>query len=46
MRLGYVFMLYKDFYAGDEMHRLRINITGIEEIAKMSGTAKMVCPWQ
>lgn len=34
---GDVFMLYKDFYAGDEMHRLGINVTGIEEIAKMSG---------
>ena len=28
---GDVFMLYKDFYAGDEMHRLGINVTGIEE---------------
>jgi len=36
---GDVFMLYKDFYAGDEMHRLGINITGIEEIAGMSGKA-------
>ena len=36
---GDVFMLYKDFYAGDEMHRLGINLTGIEEIAKMSGKA-------
>jgi len=34
-----VFMLYKDFYAGDEMHRLGINLTGIEEIAEMSGSA-------
>jgi len=34
-----VFMLYKDFYAGDEMHRLGINLTGIEEIAGMSGKA-------
>ena len=32
-------MLYKDFYAGDEMHRLGINLTGIEEIAGMSGSA-------
>lgn len=36
---GDVFMLYKDFYAGDEMHRLGINVTGIEEIEKMSGKA-------
>jgi hypothetical protein len=36
---GDVFMLYKDFYAGDEMHRLGINLTGIEEIAGMSGKA-------
>ncbi|WDP88518.1 MAG: hypothetical protein HUN04_01680 [Desulfobacter sp.] len=36
---GDVFMLYRDFYAGDEMHRLGVNLTGIEEIAKMSGKA-------
>ena len=36
---GDVFMLYKDFYAGDEMHRLGINLTGIDEIAEMSGSA-------
>jgi hypothetical protein len=36
---GDVFMLYKDFYAGDEMHRLGINVAGIEEIAGMSGKA-------
>ena len=35
---GDVFMLYKDFYAGDEMHRLGINLTGIEEIEGMSGS--------
>ena len=34
-------MLYKDFYAGDEMHRLGINLTGIEEIAEMSGSARI-----
>jgi hypothetical protein len=38
---GDVFMLYKDFYAGDEMHRLGINVTGIEEIARMSGSARI-----
>ena len=34
-------MLYKDFYAGDEMHRLGINLTGIEEIEGMSGSARI-----
>jgi len=38
---GDAFMLCKDFYAGDEMHRLGINLTGIEEIAGMSGRAKI-----
>jgi hypothetical protein len=38
---GDVFMLYKDFYAGDEMNRLGINLTGIEEIAEMSGNARI-----
>jgi hypothetical protein len=32
-------MLYKDFHAGDKMHRLGINLAGIEEIGKMSGKA-------
>ncbi|SHI13846.1 cyclophilin-like fold protein [Desulfofustis glycolicus] len=36
---GDVFMLYKDFYAGDEMHRLGVNVSGIEGIAGMSGSA-------
>lgn len=36
---GDVFMLYKDFHAGDEMHRLGINLSGIEEIKGMSGNA-------
>ena len=36
---GDVFMLYKDFYAGDEMHRLGVATSGIEEIEKMSGSA-------
>lgn len=36
---GDVFMLYKDFYAGDEMHRLGIGLSGIDDIAAMSGTA-------
>lgn len=35
---GDVFMLYEDFYAGDEMHRLGICLSGIEKIAGMSGT--------
>lgn len=38
---GDAFMLYKDFYAGDEMHRLGINLTGIEEIAEMAGSARI-----
>lgn len=36
---GDVFMLYKDFYAGDEMHRLGVGIAGTDGIAAMSGTA-------
>lgn len=32
-----VFMLYEDFYAGDNMHRLGIGLTGIDDIAAMSG---------
>jgi len=36
---GDVFMLYKDFYAGDEMHRLGIGISGTDDIALMSGSA-------
>ncbi len=36
---GDVFMLYKDFYAGDEMHRLGVGLSGIDEIAAMSGNA-------
>jgi hypothetical protein len=35
---GDVFMLYNDFYAGDEMHRLGLCIAGIDEIAGMSGS--------
>lgn len=36
---GDVFMLYKDFYAGDEMHRLGIGLSGVDNIAAMSGNA-------
>lgn len=36
---GDVFMLYKDFYAGDEMHRLGINTSGADKIALMAGQA-------
>ncbi|MGY5612486.1 cyclophilin-like fold protein [Vibrio brasiliensis] len=36
---GDVFMLYKDFYAGDHMHRLGVVIEGIDSIEPMSGTA-------
>lgn len=35
---GDVFMLYKDFYAGDEMHRLGVSIDGIDHIEPMSGS--------
>lgn len=34
---GDVFMLYEDFHSGDEMHRLGVCLTGMEEIEKMSG---------
>lgn len=36
---GDVFMLFKDFYAGDEMHRLGVGLSGIDDIAAMSGSA-------
>jgi hypothetical protein len=36
---GDVFMLYKDFHAGDKMHRLGISLSGNDEIAAMSGSA-------
>jgi len=36
---GDVFMLYKDFYAGDEMHRLGVGLSGVDDIAAMSGSA-------
>lgn len=36
---GDVFMLYRDFHAGDQMHRVGINLTGMDEIAGMSGSA-------
>jgi hypothetical protein len=36
---GDVFMLYRDFRAGDKMHRLGINLTGMDQIAGMSGSA-------
>ncbi|WP_018124126.1 cyclophilin-like fold protein [Desulfovibrio oxyclinae] len=36
---GDVFMLYRDFHAGDEMHRLGVVLSGVEEIAAMSGKA-------
>lgn len=35
---GDVFMLYEDFYAGDEMHRLGICLDGIDYLAEMSGS--------
>lgn len=36
---GDVFMLYEDFYAGDEMHRLGVEVEGVDTIAAMSGSA-------
>lgn len=33
---GDVFMLYRNFYAGDEMHRLGIGLSGTDEIKGMS----------
>ena len=36
---GDAFMLYKDFYAGDEMHRLGVGVSGIDDNARMSGQA-------
>jgi hypothetical protein len=36
---GDVFMLYKDFHAGEEMHRLEVGLSGIDGIEKMSGRA-------
>ncbi|SDP07611.1 cyclophilin-like fold protein [Desulforhopalus singaporensis] len=35
---GDVFMLYKEFHAGDEMHRLGVGLAGTDGIAHMSGT--------
>lgn len=35
---GDVFILYEDFYAGDEMHRLGICLEGIDNLAGMSGS--------
>ena len=34
---GDVFMLYEDFYAGDEMHRLGVALSGLDNIEGMSG---------
>lgn len=36
---GDVFMLYKNFYAGDDMHRLGVGLRGIDHISEMSGSA-------
>ncbi|MFZ7101412.1 MAG: cyclophilin-like fold protein [Peptococcaceae bacterium] len=38
---GDVFLLYEDFYAGDEMHRLGVCRTGIDGIADMSGSVRI-----
>lgn len=36
---GDVFMLYEDFQSGDNMHRLGVCLSGIDEIEAMSGNA-------
>lgn len=36
---GDVFMLYRDFYAGDKMHRLGVGLSGIDDIQGMSSNA-------
>ena len=36
---GDVFMLYEDFHARDEMHRLGVSLSGVDRIADMSGEA-------
>ena len=36
---GDVFMLYRDFHARDEMHRLGIGLSGADEIQPMAGNA-------
>ncbi len=38
---GDVFMLYEDFYAGDEMHRLGVCLDGIDNIAEMYGSVQL-----
>lgn len=38
---GDVFMLYEDFVSGDEMHRLGINLTGIDDIENMEGSIRV-----
>jgi hypothetical protein len=38
---GDVFMLYKDFYAGDEMHRIGVHVSGIDNIEKMTGSVRI-----
>ena len=38
---GNAFMLYEDFYARDQMHRLGVGITGIDNITNMSGKARV-----
>ncbi len=35
---GDVFVLYEDFYAGDEMHRLGVCLKGIDVLEQMDGT--------
>ncbi|MCC8061043.1 MAG: hypothetical protein LIO81_09465 [Clostridiales bacterium] len=35
---GDAFILYEDFYAGDEMHHLGVCVSGIDTLSRMSGT--------
>ncbi|MHB9291130.1 hypothetical protein Holit_00202 [Hollandina sp. SP2] len=38
---GVVVMLYKDFNSRDDVHRLGIVVTGIDNIEKMTGTVRI-----
>jgi hypothetical protein len=38
---GDVFMLYKDFYARDEMHRIGVHVSGVDNIEKMIGSVRI-----
>ncbi|KIR03614.1 hypothetical protein P261_02429 [Lachnospiraceae bacterium TWA4] len=38
---GDVFVLYEDFYAGDEMHRLGVCLSGTEILEQLNGTIRI-----